>query len=158
MWLSRTDATAHAGPCQAGVPSCYGWAHESGLLDSRLEALDGLSFRYISLLKREGVVPGQAASPELEAIRTELLVRKKESTELANVSCNRALLRQLAAMTSGEMIEPWNTARLLTLLQPDDQSSEEVQERTLWDHWWVLIVLFSLMMTEWVIRKLNGLP
>ena len=51
----------------------YGWAHESGLLDSRLEALDGLSFRYISLLKREGVVPGQAASPELEAIRTELL-------------------------------------------------------------------------------------
>ena len=93
-----------------------------------------------------------------QTIRTELLVRKEESTELANVSCNRALLRQLAAMTGGETIEPWNTDRLLTLLQPDDQASEEVQERTLWDHWWVLIVLFSLMMTEWVIRKLNGLP
>jgi hypothetical protein len=102
-------------------------------------------------------VTGGALNLE-QTIRTELLVRKKESTELANVSCNRALLRQLAAMTGGEMIEPWNTARLLTLLQPDDQSSEEVQERTLWDHWWVLIVLFSLMMTEWVIRKLNGLP
>lgn len=51
----------------------YGWAHESGLLDSRLEALDELSFRYVSLLKQEGVVPGQSASPELEAIRTELL-------------------------------------------------------------------------------------
>ena len=51
----------------------YGWAHESGLLDSRLEALDELSFRYISLLKQEGVVPGQSASPGLDAIRTELL-------------------------------------------------------------------------------------
>ena len=93
-----------------------------------------------------------------QAIRTELLVRKEESTELSNVSCNRALLRQLAGMTGGEMIEAWNTDRLVSLLQPDNHSAQEVQERTLWDHWWVLVVLFSLMMTEWVIRKLNGLP
>ena len=93
-----------------------------------------------------------------QSIRTELLVRKEESTELANVSCNRALLRQLAGMTGGEMIEPWNTDRLVSLLRPVDHAAQEVQERTLWDHWWVLIVLFSLMMTEWVIRKLNGLP
>ncbi len=51
----------------------YGWARESGLLDSRLEALDGISFRYVSLLKQEGIVPGQPASPEIDAIRTELL-------------------------------------------------------------------------------------
>lgn len=93
-----------------------------------------------------------------QTIHTELLVRKEESTEMANISCNREFLRQLAAATSGEMIEPWNTERLVTLLLPDDQASEEVQERTLWDQWWVLVVLFSLMMAEWVIRKLNGLP
>jgi hypothetical protein len=93
-----------------------------------------------------------------QTIRTELLVRKEESTEMANVSCNREFLRQLAGTTGGETIEPWNTERLVTLLQPDEQASEEVQERTLWDHWWVLVVLFSLMMAEWVIRKLNGLP
>lgn len=93
-----------------------------------------------------------------QAIRTELLVRPEESTEMANVSCNRDLLRQLAGMTGGEMIEPWHTDRLVTLLQPADYASEEIQERTLWDHWWVLIVLFSLMMTEWVTRKINGLP
>jgi hypothetical protein len=51
----------------------YGWAHESGLLDSRLEALDERSSRYISLLRQEGIVPGQPASPELEAARAELL-------------------------------------------------------------------------------------
>jgi hypothetical protein len=101
-------------------------------------------------------VTGGALNPE-QSIRTELLVRKEESTELANVSCNRALLRQLAGMTGGEMIEPWNTDRLVSLLRPDDHAAQEVQERTLWDQWWVLIVLFSLMMTEWVIRKLNGL-
>ncbi len=55
------------------------------------------------------------------------------------------------------MIEPWNTDRLVRLLRPDDHAAQEVQERTLWDQWWVLIVVFSLMMTEWVIRKLNGL-
>lgn len=60
-------------------------------------------------------------------------------------------------MTGGEMIEPWNTDRLVRLLRPDDHAAQEVQERTLWDQWWVLIVVFSLMMTEWVIRKLNGL-
>ena len=92
-----------------------------------------------------------------QSLRTELLVRREESTELANVSCNRALLQQLAGMTDGEMIEPWNTDRLVSLLRPDDHVAQEVQERTLWDQWWVLIVLFSLMMTEWVIRKLNGL-
>ncbi|MFO1004156.1 MAG: hypothetical protein U0936_27885 [Planctomycetaceae bacterium] len=102
-------------------------------------------------------VTGGALNQE-QAIRTELLVRREESTELANVSCNRAFLRQLAEMTGGEMIEPWNTDRLVSLLQPDDHAEEQVQERTLWDQWWVLIVLFSLMMTEWVIRKLNGLP
>jgi hypothetical protein len=52
----------------------YGWAHESGLVDSRLEALDALAFRYVSLLKEEGIVPGRTASAELESIRTELLV------------------------------------------------------------------------------------
>lgn len=51
----------------------YGWAHESGLLDSRLEALDELAFRFVSRLRQEGVVPGRSASPELEALRTELL-------------------------------------------------------------------------------------
>ena len=101
-------------------------------------------------------VTGGALNLE-QSIRTELLVRKEESTELANVSCNRSLLRQLAGMTGGEMIEPWNTDRLVSLLSPVDHAAQEVQERTLWDQWWVLVVLFSLMMTEWVIRKLNGL-
>jgi hypothetical protein len=101
-------------------------------------------------------VTGGALNPE-QSIRTELLVRKEESTELANVSCNRALLRQLAGMTGGEMIEPWNTDRLVSLLRPDDHAAQEVQVLSLCDQWWVLIVLFSLMMTEWVIRKLNGL-
>jgi hypothetical protein len=102
-------------------------------------------------------VTGGTLNPE-QTIRTELLVRKEESTELSDVSCNRTLLRQLAEMTGGQLIEPWNTDLLLSALQPDDHASEEVQERTLWDQWWVLVVLFSLMMTEWVIRKLNGLP
>lgn len=93
-----------------------------------------------------------------QAIRTELLIRKAESTELADVSCNRALLRQLAGVTGGKMIEPWEADEVVSLLQPDARAAEEVQERTLWDRWWVLVVLFSLMMSEWVIRKLNGLP
>ncbi|VAX40081.1 hypothetical protein MNBD_PLANCTO02-274, partial [hydrothermal vent metagenome] len=31
-------------------------------------------------------------------------------------------------------------------------------ERTLWDHWLIMLLFFSLLMAEWVTRKLNGLP
>ena len=93
-----------------------------------------------------------------EPVRSELLVRKQLSAELANVSCNRELLTQLSEFSGGQVVEPADTDELLTLIQPRDEQQEKIQERTLWDHWLVLCGLFGLLTAEWVVRKLNGLP
>lgn len=102
-------------------------------------------------------VTGTDAAPA-ETIATEVLVRRQLSAELANVSCNRDFLTQLSELSGGEMIEPWDARRLLELVRPEEESEEKVQERTLWDHWLVIVVFSGLLMGEWVLRKVNGLP
>jgi hypothetical protein len=92
------------------------------------------------------------------AIESEVLVRKQTSRELANISCNRELLTQLADLTGGAVVEPFEAERLISLVQPQDRPEQKLEERTLWDHWLVLLIFFTLFTSEWVLRKLNGLP
>lgn len=93
-----------------------------------------------------------------DKIQCEVLVRKQMSQELSNVSCNREFLTQLADQTDGAVVEPFEAERLVSLIEPKDQPQEKLQERTLWDHWIVLLLFFVLLTSEWVLRKLNGLP
>jgi hypothetical protein len=91
-------------------------------------------------------------------LQTELIVRKQISAELADVSCNRTLLKQLAEQSGGELIEPWDVARISELLLPADQPQQKLQERSLWDHWTLIVLFCCLLMAEWVVRRVNGLP
>ncbi|HAV31165.1 MAG TPA: hypothetical protein DC058_15855 [Planctomycetaceae bacterium] len=91
-------------------------------------------------------------------LQTELIVRKQISAELADVSCNRTLLKQLAEQSGGELIEPWQAARIAELLLPTDQPQQKLQERSLWDHWSLIALFCCLLMAEWVVRRVNGLP
>lgn len=93
-----------------------------------------------------------------EAIKSDLMVRPRTSAELANVSCNRESLRQLADLSGGQMVEPSQLSELIRIIRPEDFSADQVEERTLWDHWGLMLVFFFLLMSEWVVRKLNGLP
>lgn len=95
---------------------------------------------------------------EVVSIQSEVFVRKQTSRELANISCNRELLTQLAQLTNGAVVEPFEAERLISLVQPHDRPEQKLEERTLWDHWLVLIIFFTLLTSEWVLRKLNGLP
>ena len=93
-----------------------------------------------------------------DSIAAEVLVRQQLSQELANVSCNRELLTQLAEMTSGAVVEPYEASCLIDLVRPQERTENKLEEVTLWDHWLVLLIFFTLLMSEWVLRKLNGLP
>ncbi|MEZ6060733.1 MAG: hypothetical protein R3C19_10250 [Planctomycetaceae bacterium] len=93
-----------------------------------------------------------------EDIRTQIMVQRQLSTELADISCNRDLLQSLATLSGGRMLEPWQLSELPDLLRPNDVTESAVQEKSLWDHWLLLVVFFALLMTEWVVRKLSGLP
>lgn len=91
-------------------------------------------------------------------ITSQLIVQHQLSTELANISCNRPFLEQLAERSHGRVLEPWQANDLVELLQPPNQANSILHERTLWDHWTLLLLFFALLTTEWIIRKINGLP
>ncbi len=93
-----------------------------------------------------------------QEIMSELLVREELSTELAAISCDREFLQQLATVSGGELLEPWQLTDLLQILKPEEKEQSVLQEITLWDHWSLLVLFFVLLTAEWVIRKLNGLP
>lgn len=91
-------------------------------------------------------------------VEADIVVQRKRSVELANVSCNRDFLQQLAVLSGGEFLEPWQLADLPELVQPQIERSSLLQERTLWDHWLLLVLFFILLSAEWILRKMNGLP
>ena len=51
----------------------FGWARESGLLDSRVAEWNELARRYVERLRKEGVVPGVEASNELVEARAAIV-------------------------------------------------------------------------------------
>ncbi|MCP4511577.1 MAG: hypothetical protein GY826_34840 [Fuerstiella sp.] len=91
-------------------------------------------------------------------ITSELIVQEQVSTELANISCNRNFLEQLATLSNGRVLEPWQLSELPVLLAPVNDADSVIQEQTLWDHWILLVLFFVVLTAEWVIRKINGLP
>jgi hypothetical protein len=91
-------------------------------------------------------------------VSTSLYVGDPLTEELSDLSANRDLLTRMAEASGGELIMPDEIHRIVELLQPPDESSQSREETTLWDHWIFLLLFFALLTTEWVVRKLNGLP
>ncbi|MCR9200761.1 MAG: hypothetical protein NXI04_19160 [Planctomycetaceae bacterium] len=93
-----------------------------------------------------------------QQISSELIIQQKTSSELANVSCNRDLLQQIADASDGVLLDPWELSSLPDLVRPENMSSTELRTETLWDKWPVMLLFFIVLTLEWVVRKLNGLP
>jgi hypothetical protein len=68
------------------------------------------------------------------------------------------VLTRLAEVSGGRVFQPHELDGLAKMFQPPGQSQALRTETELWDHWLVLILFFALLTTEWVVRKLNGLP
>ncbi|MEZ6127100.1 MAG: VWA domain-containing protein [Planctomycetaceae bacterium] len=93
-----------------------------------------------------------------QPVVSELLIRRQLSSELANISCNRDFLQQLATQTDGQLLEPWQLSELPEMLRSENSIQSVVQEITLWDHWGLMLLFFVLLTAEWILRKLHGLP
>jgi len=91
-------------------------------------------------------------------VSTSLYVSDPLTGELSDLSANRELLTQLAEESGGELLMPDEVRRIVELLKRPEDSSESREETTLWDHWIFLLLFFALLTSEWVMRKLNGLP
>ena len=93
-----------------------------------------------------------------DEVSTSLYVSDPLTGELSDLSANRDLLTQLAETSGGELVMPDEIHRIAELLKPPEESSQTREETTLWDHWIFLLLFFGLLTSEWVVRKLNGLP
>ena len=91
-------------------------------------------------------------------IETTLFVEEKPSLELNDVSANRNLLAQLADASGGKLFLPDQVQNLPSMFKKVEETTTQYQEISLWDRWPLLAILFTLLMTEWVLRKMNGLP
>lgn len=91
-------------------------------------------------------------------LETKFYVTQRPTAELTDVSANRKLLQQVADVSGGELFTPDTVSRLPERLTPPDMQSSKREEIELWDHWPMLLLFFTLLTSEWLVRKLNGLP
>ncbi len=91
-------------------------------------------------------------------ISASLFVQEPKSAELADLSGNRELLVQLAQLSGGQLVMPEAVHTIPDLLRGPTATQTHREEILLWDHWLILAAFCILLMSEWVVRKLNGLP
>jgi hypothetical protein len=118
--------------------------------EARMTALPGGQYKLRLIV--EGADVG--ATP----VETPLFVNKPQTLELSDLASNRELLQQLADVSHGKLFLPDQLDDLPALLKHRDLHATSREDKDLWDHWLMLVLFFGLLTTEWVVRKLNGLP
>ncbi len=91
-------------------------------------------------------------------VTAELQIMEATTSELSEISANQKLLESLAKATGGRFFLPDQLDELPDLFTDLSESTSLRTERSLWDSWPLLLLLFALLTTEWVLRKINGLP
>jgi hypothetical protein len=91
-------------------------------------------------------------------VQAELLVTERLTPELADVSANPEWLAEIARSSNGRLFDAGTVTELPKVFERATESISEHKQVTVWNHWLVLAILFALLTTEWVLRKLNGLP
>lgn len=84
----------------------------------------------------------------------------RHDLELDHAQAEPELLTSLAQITGGERVEPADLGKLWNRLAAsrEELKIERKLELPLWDRWWWLAVILSLLCFEWFWRKHRGLP
>jgi hypothetical protein len=64
----------------------------------------------------------------------------------------------MASLSGGKVVEKEKITDLLPLFLGNKSEKEETREISLWDQWWVLVLLALVLSTEWIVRRAGGLP
>ncbi len=84
-------------------------------------------------------------------------VREMPSQETQAVAMNEPLLREMAALTGGQYFQLDQAARLTDALKFLERREKVSLELELWDTPWWFALFCALIITEWCVRKWNGL-
>ncbi|GIW82893.1 MAG: hypothetical protein KatS3mg105_4700 [Gemmatales bacterium] len=91
-------------------------------------------------------------------LRARFTVLPDENAEMIDLATNWDLLAELAAKSKGKVYTPETAADLIELLRQKTETRTRQVETRLWESWWALLLFLAFLSTEWLVRKLVGLP
>ncbi|MFP6887898.1 MAG: hypothetical protein VB997_10060 [Opitutales bacterium] len=89
--------------------------------------------------------------------RVGFLVRETESPELTTLTCNEALLRDMASFSGGRYLREEQIDRLNELLKPISSATLLIVEIPLWQRYWWFVPIVLLLGVELFLRKRAGM-
>ncbi len=103
-------------------------------------------------------VTARQGDQQLGSAQARFLVYAQD-LELENPAADPALLASMAEVTQGESLPPEQLASLFQRLldQPPPLEVQTQARSTLWDTWWLFLLLTLLLSWEWALRKRWGL-
>lgn len=84
-------------------------------------------------------------------------VRSPVNRELLDTRCNRALARQIAEASGGQVLPPTAVGEVLALTDLEPIVTEKTETLPLWVEWKYLWIVFGCLFAEWRLRKRMGL-
>ena len=91
--------------------------------------------------------------------RTEFVVagRSGGGSELTQLNCDEALLRQMASHSGGEFFREEDWGGLVERLKPMSKGKVVESRTILWQSYWWFTTIVLLLVAEWVLRKRAGM-
>ena len=96
--------------------------------------------------------------PDGKKLRAHFQVLPADTGEMLDLGTNWLLIEDLAAKSEGKVFRAERAQELVELLQSRSATREYSIEQKMWQSWWTLILFVILLTSEWVVRKLAGLP
>ena len=94
---------------------------------------------------------------ELEGEKLEAVLHfeviEQSSLENVYIRQNRPFLERLCEETGGQYFDFRDFAQLPDAVTTDKKIVERVEQTELWDTWWMLLAVTSLLVCEWLLRK-----
>jgi len=157
-------------PIDSGTVSVAIYARDKLLLRKHLEHRAGSNGIYAGTIEApqtpgryrivlEGGDPARIlATQNVTSVETEIIVTAdKNALELAELTADPGFLNGLAALSGGAVATPDNAHSLLPFFRDPGRVIVERQEATLWDNFALLLLLFALLGSEWLLRRQGGL-
>jgi hypothetical protein len=98
-----------------------------------------------------------AAHPQSEGATALVSVYAPDNIELNNTRGNRALLREIAEITGGQLLPPTAVGEILKLSALAPRVTEESVRTPLWNRWRYLWIVVGCLVAEWGCRRWIGL-
>ena len=93
-----------------------------------------------------------------ELVHTEVLVAPgARTTELVELDADRSLPTQMARLSRGRVVEPVQAASILDLFGPSNRQKTDRVDESIWDAWYMILLIILVASAEWLIRKKVGL-